>query len=73
MNTGDSFGRKLVKYILLLISHYSFFIASLLTFSYFQDILRAFVWQKSFGLILSVLIIGVVLWLVTAIGYLMMK
>lgn len=73
MESKNSFGRKLLKYLLLLISNFAFIIAALLAFSYFQDILRAFVWQKEFTLILSVLIISVILWIATAIGYLMME
>ncbi len=73
METKISFSKKLIKYLLLLISNFTFFIAALLSFSYFHDLLRAFVWQKSFGLLLSVLVISVILWIITAIGYLVME
>jgi len=72
MEQKTSFGKKLLKYLLLLFSNLSFFIATFLTFSYFQDILRAFIWQKNFSLMLTALIILALIWIATAIGYLVM-
>lgn len=71
MNTKISFARKLVKYLLLIISNFAFTVVALLSISYFQDVLRAFVWQKNFSLLLSVLIISAFMWITTGIVYLL--
>ncbi len=69
MTQQSGFGKKLLRYFLLLISFFSFFVSALHLSSYWIPALRVYVWSKNLTLLLSIILVSAIIWIITTIAY----
>jgi hypothetical protein len=69
MTEKSTFGKGLFRYTLLLIGNFSFLIAVLAAVSYFHDVLYVFIWQKNLMILIGIFIATIIIWIGTALAY----